>query len=198
MIRLAPSQSPAMALVPGWHFSLYHNDRLHCEFIGICRDFGGALIRDIVELLDTPLELVFEDLNCFVTLVSFRFIFHGFLYFRLHSCFSFCSCYFLSLTLFIFHRHCTAVCVIRFVPCHTRLSHFLFCICCYCIFFLMHLFCNIISVWLDWFCVFQFDFGIASILVFAFQFKLMAGAVRLLLPPEPICINYRRWHSPLG
>ena len=60
--RLAPLVFPAMAQIPGWHYSMYHDDRLHNEMLGICRDWGGALIRDLVELLDVPFEEIFAEL----------------------------------------------------------------------------------------------------------------------------------------
>ena len=59
--RLAPLALPTMANVPGWHYSMYHDDRLHNEFLGICRDWGGAFIRDLVELLDIPFEDIYSE-----------------------------------------------------------------------------------------------------------------------------------------
>jgi hypothetical protein len=38
---------------------------------GICRDFGAAVIRDLVELLETPLEDIFEA-SCCVWLVMMK------------------------------------------------------------------------------------------------------------------------------
>ena len=147
-----------MASVPGWHYSLYHNDRLHCEFIGICRDFGGALIRDIVEELDTPLELVFEDLHCHTC--SFHFVL-----FPVVSLICFCipsfpwlspHVIFCHRVLCSFHCHFMSVCIIPCVPCHVHyfiaqsvLSRFLSCILSYFIFFYCLFCCRIVCVSFD-------------------------------------------------
>jgi hypothetical protein len=56
-----------MAAIPGWDLTMLHTDRLHNESLGVCRDFGGAMIRDIVELLGDPMEVVFEDVHVAVT-----------------------------------------------------------------------------------------------------------------------------------
>ena len=59
--RPAPAVLPALARCPGWHPQAYHCDYLHVNWLGVARDLGGALTRDITELLQTPLAIIFEE-----------------------------------------------------------------------------------------------------------------------------------------
>ena len=59
-LRLQPSILPSLARVPGWSLQAYFEDWLHFMWQGVARDLGGSLARDIVELMEVPLEIQFE------------------------------------------------------------------------------------------------------------------------------------------
>ena len=59
--RPAPAVLPALARCPGWHPDAYHCDYLHVNWLGVARDLGGALTRDVVDFMGTPLAIIFED-----------------------------------------------------------------------------------------------------------------------------------------